>query len=186
MPIPPGVPDDGAGTPEDPTIFVGELDVTLRPWTAFVMPILVYIGESFVEDVPNEDPVQFPMTLFTGAEVLVTLDGYPLINSRTEDLCRYFFPAARPDGAVFFDEPVSYDPPQPRGPLNADAAIWVKGLGFVYPPLSVGKHTLTLFVDSKLGFGFLNTWHITVQWPHFGPWSSGLDDSFRPSATQQR
>src|SRR5262245_5263954 len=51
MPIPQGEPDDGAGTPEDPTIFVGELDMSLAPGTAFVMPIFVFNGESYVEAV---------------------------------------------------------------------------------------------------------------------------------------
>jgi hypothetical protein len=163
MPIPQGVPDDGEGTPKDPTIFVGELDVMLTPDTAFVMPVFVFIGESYAEKDEPDDPSQFPAKIFTNAKVLVKLDNHPLINSRLEALSKYFFPTADPDGAVSFDPLIPYYPPQPRGSLNADAALWVKGLGFVYPPLSVGEHTLTLFVDSRLGFGFCNTWHITVQ-----------------------
>jgi hypothetical protein len=86
MPIPQGVPDDGAGTPEDPVISVGELDVTLKPGTAFVMPVFVFVGESYVEDEPDDDPAVFPAGLFTNAEVLVKLDNHPLIDSIAEDI----------------------------------------------------------------------------------------------------
>ncbi|RIK40928.1 MAG: hypothetical protein DCC55_13480 [Chloroflexi bacterium] len=151
LPLPEGEP-----TGEDPTIIVGELDLTLEVGTAFVLPVLTFIGETYVEDVADDEPL--PAEIFTGAPVLVSLNGQPLIDSGVENLDKYLF------GPVFFDPPILYDEPQPRGDVNAAAAIFVQGIGFVYPPLPVGEHTLTLFaVFEDFGVGFSNTWHITVQ-----------------------
>jgi hypothetical protein len=159
LPMPQGELRGGTGAPDDPFFFVGELDITLQPGTAFVTPVLVFIGESYVENVPDDTPL--PEEIFTNAEVLVTLDGRPLINSSAEDISPYYF------DAVFFDEPLFYDEPQPRGDppgtINAQAALWVQGLGFAYPPLKVGQHTLTMFGDNRFGFSFFNTWRITVK-----------------------
>ena len=68
------------------------------------------------------------------------LDGKVIFDSDDDDLREFFF------DAQFFDEPIEYPEPSPHGPdPNADAAIWVKGAGFVHPPLSAGEHTLGLF-----------------------------------------
>jgi hypothetical protein len=152
LPLPIGEP-----TGESPTIYVGNANVTLKPGAAFVLPILTFFGESYVEDVPDDTPL--PSTIFTNAPVQVFMDGRPLINSDVEDMGKYYF------GPTYFDQPISYAVPQPRGPgYTAEAAIWVQGIGFVYPPLSAGEHVLTLYsVFTDYGYGFFNTWHITVQ-----------------------
>jgi hypothetical protein len=152
LPLPAGTDEDGDG------IAVGELDVTLQVGQKFVLPMFVYVGETYVEDVPADDPSFPPDEVFTGATVVIKLDGKVIIDSEDDDLSEFFF------DAQFFDEPIEYPEPSPRGPdLTADAAIWVKGIGFVHPPLSPGEHTLELFVYSPdFGFGFQNTWNIEV------------------------
>jgi hypothetical protein len=142
---------------DDPFIFVGEADVTLQPGTPFVLPVFTWVGETYVQDVPDDEPL--PDEIFTNMEVLVTLDGRTLIDSDTDDLGDFLF------GPVDFDDVILYDEPQPRGEnLDAAGAIWVQGIGFVHHPLSVGRHTLTLDVFSDdFGVGFRNTWTITVR-----------------------
>ena len=122
------------------------LNVTLPPGAPFVTPVLVFYGETHGED-PDDEP--FSSEAFTSATVQVFLDGHPLIDNSVDDLGKYYF------GPVYFEEPI------PLGPENS--ALWVQGLGFGSPPLAVGRHTLTMFVNIPGEFGFFNTWHLTVQ-----------------------
>jgi len=160
MPLPTGTPND-----EKPPISVGELNVTLRPGTAFVLPILTWIGETYVENLPNDTPLG--EVNFSGATVKVTLDGQTLLDSTTEAIGKYYY------GVVTYNPPLIYPEPQPRGEnATAKGVIFAQGLGFVHNPLSVGKHTLELYaVSTGLGFGYHNTWHITVD-PKAGKVSS--------------
>ena len=124
----------------------GELNVTLKPGTPFVTPVLVFIGETHGGE---PDDVPLPSEAFTSATVQVTLDGKPLIDSSVVDLEKFYF------GPVYFEEPI---------PLNPESsAIWVQGLGFGSPPLAVGEHRLTMRVIIEGVFSFFNTWHLTVQ-----------------------
>jgi len=124
----------------------GALDVTLEPGTPFVTPVLVFIGETHGGE---PDDVPLPPEIFTGATVQVMLDGQPLIDSSVDDLKKYYF------GPVYFAEPIPLDP--------ESSALWVQGLGFAHPPLSVGQHQLTMDVNVEGVFGFFNTWQITVR-----------------------
>jgi hypothetical protein len=155
LPIPAGEPSDA-----DPTVFVGEQDVALRNGQAFALPIFTFYGETYLPllNLPDDDP-DFPgEEIFTGAEVLIRLDGKVIIDSRRDDLRQFYF------DAQFFDEPIFYDEPSSYGSIGA---LWAKGIGFVHPPLSPGMHRLELFVYNHVDFGFghfgyANTWNITV------------------------
>jgi hypothetical protein len=162
MPLPEGVPIS-----EDcPTILVGELDVTLKVGEQFVMPMFAFVGETYLEDIPDDNPDDIPQELFTSATVVLKMDGKVVLDSSVKDLDRFFF------DATYFDEPIFYGEPTEYGSIGA---IWVKGIGFIYPPLPPGQHKMELFVDTGLdliGSGgictlqFINTWNITVEKPH--------------------
>ena len=152
LPIPQGEPSE-----QDPSLSIGEQDVTLRPGEGFALPVFVYIGETYLEpQVPDDDPLFPPADVFTNARVEVVLDGKTIIDA--DNLEDFYF------DAQFFDDPIPYDEPTEYAPdVHAIGALWVKGIGFVHGPLSKGEHTLELFVYSDaFGFGFQNTWHITV------------------------
>ena len=154
MPLP-----DGVFNPDTSNV-EGELAIEIRAGTPFFLPIFVFIGESYVQMVPDDDPADFegPFLDNPGLSALITMDGKALIDSATDDLSAFY------SGPVFFDPEITDGYPAPRGVgLDAASAIWVQGLGFAHPPLSVGEHELHLLVDTGLGFGFDNTWHITVR-----------------------
>lgn len=160
LPLPQGTPQG-----ENPVIYVGELAATLDPGAPFVLPIFVWIGESY--DNGSAD-APLPSDLFTAMTVTVTLDGQPLLDSSSAPLTPYYF------GPQAFQSPIPYAEPQPRGDSDGDgepdlfalAMIWAQGIGFVYPPLSIGQHTLTLYAENAaFGFGYDNTWQITVAPP---------------------
>jgi hypothetical protein len=155
IPLPAGEPSE-----EDPTLSVGELDVTLRGGQSFTLPVFLYIGESYAEkSVPADNPADVPAGVFTDAEVFVTLDGKPLIDSDNDDLSDFFFDTR------YFPRPIRYATPTEYAPdVHAVASIWLQGLGLVHGPIAKGRHTLDLFVHSDiLGIGYHNTWHITVK-----------------------
>lgn len=136
--------------------------IALSPGTPFVAsPFFVY-GERYDDaSVPDDDPIELAPLLeeiFDDAEIQVVLDGRVLLESSGTELKRFLF------GPVFFDTPVAYAAPQPRGPgLNSVAALWVMGIGAVYHPLSVGKHTLVYTVHSDFFGDFQFTYNITVS-----------------------
>lgn len=127
----------------------------------------VWMGESYTRDslTPDDDANYPPKDRFTTEGVSLTVDGRAVVDSTRRRLdCVYF-------DAVFFTTPVVYPAPDFRYTndqgvgVYADAAIWVKGLGIDLPPLPPGKHTMHLLVDTKDGYGYDNTWHVTVKPP---------------------
>jgi hypothetical protein len=154
LPLPQGQPSES-----DPTVAVGSLDVSLRPGQGFAIPVFVFVGETYAEPaVPDDLPSMLPDEVLTGARILVTLDGKPILDSSVDDVSDFFF------DTVYFDEPLLYDEPVEYAPdVHAIGSIWVKGVGLVHQPLSKGAHTLRLSVYSDENhFGFDNTWNITV------------------------
>ena len=166
LPIPAGEwQGDGSFTSDDPSTFVGAMELTLEPGTPFVLPVAVWFGESY--DTGQQDDAEVDGAIFTGSRVLVTLDGDAIIDSDVDDLSDWYF------GPTYFDPPVVYDEPTDYGATQAN---FVQGLGFVHGPLSKGTHTLTLeseiiaFVpdyfnpgDLDVGVKYRNTWTITVS-----------------------
>ena len=155
LPLP--SPDcEGEGTPADPAICTGQLAVTLKPGTPFVLPVVAAVGETYLDE-SQDDPLD--PSIFTESDALVKLDGRHLIDSRTDDLNEFLF------GPVDFDAPIVYAEPTGYG---STSAIWTQGIGFVSQPLSVGTHTLTLHSELyvpqfNLGVEYNNTWTITVK-----------------------
>jgi hypothetical protein len=109
LPIPASEPVSGSGKPDDPLVLVGHADVTVKPGTPFVLPIAVFIGELYGPDVDvpfNPDP-EVPESVFEGTDILITLDGKPIIDSTTEDKFRYYVPPQYFGEPIFYDEPTS-------------------------------------------------------------------------------
>jgi hypothetical protein len=157
LPLPAGEPTEVEGG----VVFEGHADVALKPGEGFVLPVFIFNGETYLEDVPDDNPADFPAALFTDPElvtVMVVLDGKVIISSETDDLSDYYFFNSH-------DDPILYAEPIERAPgVHAIGTIWVEGIGFVQPPLSVGEHTLEIFAFSHpFGVGFANTWNITVS-----------------------
>ena len=74
LPLPAGVPvDDGSiGTADDPVTLVGEMDITLKPGTSFVLPVLGWTREKYLD--LHLDPF-LADSVFTDTAVYVTIDG---------------------------------------------------------------------------------------------------------------
>jgi hypothetical protein len=140
--------------------FEGQLYIEYAPGTPFFLPIFTFVGESYVQMVPDDDPADYAFLFLDnpGLSVLITIDGVPIIDSSTDDITRFYA------GTVYFDPEITDGYPRNVEPgLDAAAAIWVQGLAFVQDPLPPGPHTLHLLVDTGLGFGFDNTWSILVR-----------------------
>lgn len=154
LPIPSGTLDEASG------LFVGTQDFTLASGERFFLPVHIWFGETYEDG--STDPVDFPPdSLYTeDNDVLVTLDGEPLIDSDTDDLADFFL------GVTYFDEPIVYDEPTDYGSVNA---IYVKGLSVTSPKLDAGTHEVRLtvtdpFLTDNFGFfGYDNTWTITAE-----------------------
>ena len=137
------------------------LDVTLRTGEKFILPMFVFVGETYLPELelPDDDPAGIPDEIFTGADVLIMLDGVPIIDSQVDDISEFFF------DPEYFDSVIDYEGPTDYGAIGA---IWVKGIGFAHTPLPKGEHTLTLEVSSyyepwDLYIEFNNAWNITVE-----------------------
>jgi hypothetical protein len=141
---------------------VAVFDVTLRPGTPFFATPFFIFGERYDDpNVPDDTPQDvIALGLFETADIRVVLDGQVVLEGTGTELAPYMF------GPTYFDEPIVYAEPQPRGPnLNATAALFVQGIGTLFHPLSVGQHTLVNTVHSDFFGDFQFTYHITVS-PH--------------------
>jgi hypothetical protein len=166
LPLPVGVwQGDGSFTSQDPSTFVGSLDVSLKPGTPFVLPIAAWFGESYNNGLPDDAPLS--SSVFTGSHVLVKMDGSALVNSQADNLARWYF------GPTYFDPPITYDQPTDYGSI---AANFIQGLGLRVQPQSRGTHLLTLEseviasvpnyygpgLDLDVGVKYQNSWTIHV------------------------
>jgi hypothetical protein len=129
---------NGTGTPDDPFILSGHVDITLSPGTPFVLAVAGFIYE---EGPP--DPPDIFGTLITCD---VTLDGRPIL----QDLLNYFV------GPIPFDEPL------PSG--DVEPYVFFEGIGFICAPLSPGVHYITVYDHfyDDWNVVFDNTWTIKV------------------------
>lgn len=142
----------------NPTV---EIPVSLAEGTPFVaLPFFVF-GERYDDpSVPDDSPQDvIDLGIFATADIRVVLNGAVLLEGTgTELLERYGF------GPYFFEEPIVYVVPEPRGPdLNAVAAVFVQGIATVFNPLPVGEHTLVTTVQSEFFGDFQITYQITVS-----------------------
>jgi hypothetical protein len=156
IPQPVGEPISGSGTPEDPVVLVGELAITLRPGTSFVLPLLGIVGERYegYPGIPDDDPANFTSTMSAN----LTIDGRTVVSDANADA--FFVPVTFFNPIVVYPEPTFY---------GSVAAIWFDGIGIVSPPLPVGVHVIHLdatnIVPGVFGVTYDNTWTITVT-PH--------------------
>jgi hypothetical protein len=141
-----------------PGNFVGNVfDIQLKPGTAFAFPAWPVFGELYdngTQDNPNDPIIPF---LYEITAIEARLDGNVVLQGTASALDDYSF------GPVVLDKPIFYAQPQPRGPgLNAIATTFVFGIGSVYHPLPVGKHTLVIDVQNAILGNFHTTYNITV------------------------
>lgn len=154
LPIPAGTLDEASG------LYVGTQTFTLASGERFFLPVHTWYGETYEDG--STDPEDFPPnSLYTQSnDVLVSLDGEPLIDSAKDDLADFFVDVA------YFDEPIVYDEPTDYGSINA---IYIKGLAVTSPKLDAGTHEVHLtvsaqFLTDNFGFsGYDNTWTLTAD-----------------------
>jgi hypothetical protein len=147
--LPEGTDEDNDGTS------TGTGTQTLAASNGFVLPMFVWVGERYNNGDPDDDPAEPSKDFFLATDVTVTLDGTQIIPGEDGKLDQFFFEP------VFFDAPIAYETPTDYG---ADAALWVKGIGFLHAPLPTGAHTLHLVErNEEAGVGFDNTWTLTVN-----------------------
>jgi hypothetical protein len=170
------VPDDPRLTEIDGFAFyVDEFDVSLKPGTAFVLNVFGVVAETYLEPGVPDDDIHDPEILaflrqfFGTAEVLVKLDGRPILDSRVENLLRYVSDPYDFDETLLYDVPKVglIDPGPPPVFKTSIGAIGGQAMGFVYPPLPVGDHVLEVFVKADefdfFSFGSIATYRITVR-----------------------
>jgi hypothetical protein len=157
MPQPVAEPISGSGTPEDPVVLVGELAITLRPGTSFVLPLVGIVGERYegYPGIPDDDPA---FVAKTTRSANLTIDGRTVVSDANDDA--FFIPVTFFNPIVVYPEPTSY---------GSVAAVWFDGIGIVSPPLPVGVHVIhldaTQIIPGVFGATLDNTWTVTVT-PH--------------------
>ncbi len=159
--------DQGDSSFDKPTTCTGVFDLTLDHENPFVLPFSAWLGETYKPELGQPDDTRLERTYLTRSNILITLDGEPIVDSEKDDLNQYYFDFTL-DPPIFYSEATSY---------GSIGIIWGQGIGFVHPPLAVGQHILTLHSELFLekgvalpvsnypdGIGAIwkNTWNITV------------------------
>jgi hypothetical protein len=157
----------GSDTYEDPGVYRGHLNITVKAGTRLVLPCVFWLGEQYVAQPGEEPPVDPPAPDewfgdddFIGA--IVTVDGKQVISN--ENAADFYVPMTE------FDEPIMYAEPSPYG---SNGLVYIQGIGLVIGPLSVGQHTVTNYAWFKVppppnpwgaswGTIYDNSWTITV------------------------
>ena len=160
LPLPAGV-CNGNWTPSDPAVCVGELEITLRPGTPFVLPLAAWIAERY-QGYPTtpDDPSVPDGTFLAGVSPSFYIDGREIVSGGNK--AAYYVPTTEFDPIVVYPTPSSY---------GSVAALRFQGYGIVSPPLSVGTHVIKLYepyiIESPIAYGVIydNTWIVTVT-PH--------------------
>ena len=165
MPLPNGTQTGGSWTPEDPAILEGQVEITLRSGTPFVLPLYAWTYERYQgwPAVPDDTPMSNDVALGSGHSQL-TIDGRTIITD--DNKANFFVPLTYFDPIAYYPVPTSY---------GSIAATAYQGVTMVSPPLPPGTHILYLYVplilkpgDSAafptgLGMVYVNTWVVTVE-----------------------
>ena len=152
VPLPEGTP-----VSDDPFVLQGSTSFDVKPGRTLVLPISVYIGEAY-EDGTQDDPADSPID-FAASSLILTVDGRVVADSSRSSISCLDF------GTVRFAKPIPYETPTDYG---AVAAVWVKGLGVLLPPLRPGDHQIELQVVTPtadlfgVDVGYYNTWYVHV------------------------
>lgn len=160
MPLPVGEYVSGSGTPQDPALYRGQLEITLRPWTPFVLPLSGWYTERYNNGTPDDPPAPNDVYL-AGVSPSFYIDGRRIVSDQNE---RFFYvPPTAFDPIVVYPTPTSY---------GSYAALGFQGHGIVSLPLPVGRHVMHLYEPYILNYGpfssnviYDNTWIVTVT-PH--------------------
>jgi len=155
--LPAGEAVSGSGTPEDPTVLKGSLEVTLPPGTPFVLPIYALLGETYKPELGYPDDQPFDDAWVLGSvEPTLTIDGQVIVSP--ENKADFYVPA------TYFDQVMPYDPPTDYGAIGA---IFFQGGGIVGTPLKPGVHVIHLYEPWILtpfwSIVYDNTWIVTVE-----------------------
>ena len=165
LPLPAADLVSGTGTPADPALYRGTIEVNLTPGTPFVLPEFAWIGERYNNGTPDDVPIDNAVAL-RGSHPLLTIDGKVVLSDRNK--AQYYVPATR------FDPPVLYPAPSSYGSV---AALSFQGVTVVGLPLSKGVHIIHLYepitipagayigLPAGLGLIYDNTWIVTVSEP---------------------
>ena len=164
MPLPNGTQTGGTWTPEDPAVFVGQLEVTLAPGTPFVLPEYSWVRERYEgwPEVPDDPVLADEVGLAVGHPTL-TIDGQTIITDANK--AAFYVPATDFDPIVMYPTPSWY---------GSVGAVYYQGVAFVSPPLTPGTHVIHLYeplifeagayagLPAGLGIVYDNTWIVTV------------------------
>ena len=165
IPLPAGTQISGTGTPADPALYRGQLEITLPPGTPFVLPLFAWVWERYNNGNPDDVPMNDSVAL-AAAHPVLTIDGKKVLTDRNKE--PFFVPLTPFDPIVVYPEPTSY---------GSIAALSFQSLGVVGEPLSPGEHVIHLYEPEIFlagatpifpdGYGviFDNTWIITVAQP---------------------
>lgn len=156
LPLPVGELISGSGTPADPALYRGRLELTLPPGTPFVLPEFSWVGERYdgypaeADDLPIADA-----ELLAGVHPTLFIDGVPVMTDANK--ADYYVPMTPFDPIVMYPVPSSY---------GSVAALFLQGAGIVSAPLSPGMHVIHLYepyvIPGFFGVIYDNTWVITV------------------------
>lgn len=153
LPMPAGEYAGGSGTLEDPIVIAGELEVTLKFGTPFVLSLFAWIGERYEDG--SEDPTIPDNELIALIHPNLTIDGETVISD--DNKADFYI------GPTWFDPAIEY--PEPSG-YGSVAAIWFQGFGVVSLPVPEGVYEMHLWEPFTLpGYPYLvydNTWIIKV------------------------
>jgi len=165
LPLPAGEFVSGSFTPEDPALLRGEIEITLRPGTPFVLPLYAWTTERYqgYPLVPDDPQMDGTVALGSGHPTL-TIDGKVVITDANK--AAYFVPHTPLDPIAEYPVPTDY---------GSVASTSFQGVGVVGNPLSPGTHVIHLYeplilqpgdypgLPGGVGVIYDNTWIITVE-----------------------
>jgi hypothetical protein len=157
MPLPAGEYVSGSGTPDDPALYRGQLEITLRPGTPFVLPQASWIAERYDNGTPD-DPMIPNDVFLEGVSPSFYIDGRLVMSDANK--AAYYVPPTAFNPIVVYPAPSSY---------HSVAALAYQGFAVVSPPLPAGRHLIHLYepyiIRTPIQYGVIydNTWIITVS-----------------------
>jgi hypothetical protein len=165
LPIPAGEQISGTGTPDDPAVLHGRIEMTLPAGTPFVLSLFAWIVERY-DGYPavSDDLAIDNDALLAGVSPHLTIDGRTVVTDANE--AGFYIPPTPFDPIVVYPTPSSY---------GSVAALFFQGVGFVSAPLTPGVHEIHLYepyiieegvyppIPSGFGTIYDYTWIITVK-----------------------
>ena len=106
MPLPAGEYISGAGTPDDPALYRGHLEITLRPGTPFVLPLAAWTVERYNNGNPD-DPSIPDADFLAGVSPSLYIDGRSVVSDSNK--AAFYVPLTAFDPIVIYPAPTSYN-----------------------------------------------------------------------------